>query len=339
MLPRRYQEGQAVTHGLLGGTALQKAGCVAEVYEARACPLGREEFGALCTYHQCVSGKLKSMLFNATEFWLYETMHGYPCRLLKGAWVTAGSASAVRAFLGEPVEPPLLQLLRRLLADLELALLRTGPEGRCYLGSGASGHVFAVHAAADATRAPLALKVLPECQAWVLESEFARLTRAVEHGATVVPPVPSSLRVYHESSSSSSDSGSASGGFVLRSVGQAYDFSTLGRSVQAFTALAQLHACRIYHGDARAPNLLCVEGAPVWIDLHHCRVVGEEGATLHYSHQRMDAVVLARSVLAQKSRLPALPRAVLEAVEKWDCAVPESVEALGTAVWREAFRV
>ena len=336
VLPRRYQEGQAVTHGLLAGTALQRAGCVAEVYEAKACPLTKEEFGALCTYHQCVPGKLKSMLFNATEFWLYQTMNGHPCRLVKCAWTTPGSASAVRAFFGEPVEPPLLQLLQRLLADLGMALLRSGPEGRCYLGSGASGHVFAVHAAADAARAPLALKVLPVCQGWVLDSEFARLTQAVERGATVVPAVPNSLRTYHHESSGDS----ASGGFLLCSVGEAFDFSTLGRSQQAFAALAQLHSCRIYHGDARAPNLLCVGGAARWIDLHHCRVVGEdEGAALHVSHQRIDAAVLARSVLEQKSRmvLP-FPKAVLEAVEKWDFAVPETVEALGAAVWREAFR-
>jgi len=338
VLPRRYQEGQAVTHGLLAGTALQRAGCVAEVYEAKACPLAKLEFGALCTYHQCVSGTLKSMLFNATEFWLYETMNGHPCRLIKGTWVTPGSACAARAFFGEPVEPPLLRLLRRLLADLGLALLRTGAEGRCYLGSGASGHVFAVHAAADAARTPQALKVLPECQGWELESEFTRLTQAVGRGAIVVPPVPGSLRTYHGSSSSSSSSGnSASGGFLLSSVGEPFDFSARGRCVEAFAALAQLHACRIYHGDARAPNLLCVRGAAMWIDLHHCSVVvdDEGAASLHLDYQRRDAELLARSVLAQQSR-PSLPKAVMEAVEKWDCATPESVEALGVALWREA---
>jgi phospholipid/cholesterol/gamma-HCH transport system ATP-binding protein len=50
-------------------------------------------------------------------------------------------------------------------------------------------------------------------------------------------------------------------------VGARFAATTEGGIKVAFAALAALHACRIYHGDARTANLLNIEGQAMWIDL------------------------------------------------------------------------
>ena len=169
-------EGQGFPRGVLASPALQKVGCVAELYEAKSMALASEAFGKQCLYHQCIPGQFKSALFNQKQCWLLETMHSHPVRLLKMEWTTPGSARELQRFMGAPAAPPLLQLLRRVLAHHQLATLSLA--GRCHLGSGASGHVFAVHRTSDAARTPLALKLVLEVREGDLHVEFARMQAA-----------------------------------------------------------------------------------------------------------------------------------------------------------------
>jgi hypothetical protein len=84
-------EGQGFPRGVLASPALQKVGCVAELYEVKSEALGLEAFGKQCLYHQCIPGHFKSALINQEYCWLLETMHSHPVRLLKMQWTTPGS--------------------------------------------------------------------------------------------------------------------------------------------------------------------------------------------------------------------------------------------------------
>ena len=329
-------EGQGFPRGVLASPALQKVGCVAELYEAKSKALGSEAFGKQCLYHQCIPGQFKSALFNQEQCWLLETMHGHPVRLLKMDWTTPGSVRELQRFMGAPAAPPLLQLLRRVLAHQQLATLSL--TGRCHLGSGASGHVFAVHRTSDAARTPLALKLVLEVREGDLHVEFARMQAAAAAGAPVVAPVPGSLCIYSGSAAAASAAASAeapapacaSGGYLLSRVGVRFAATTEGGIKVAFAALAALHACRIYHGDARTANLLNIEGQAMWIDLRTGIVDAGGMEALPLEQQGYDAAVLARSMLPQP--LP-LPPSVKEALKLYNAAVPSTVLALAQAVW------
>jgi hypothetical protein len=329
-------EGQGFPRGVLASPALQKVGCVAELYEAKSMALGSEAFGKQCLYHQCIPGQFKSALFNQKQCWLLETMHSHPVRLLKMEWTTPGSARELQRFMGAPAAPPLLQLLRRVLAHHQLATLSLA--GRCHLGSGASGHVFAVHRTGDAARTPLALKLVLEVREGDLHVEFARMQAAAAAGAPVVAPVPGSLCIYSGSAAAASAAASAeapapacaSGGYLLSRVGVRFAATTEGGIKMAFAALAALHACRIYHGDARTANLLNIEGQAMWIDLRTGIVDAGGTVALPLEQQGYDAAVLARSMLPQ---LLPLPPSVQEALKLYNAAVPGTVLALAQAVW------
>ena len=329
-------EGQGFPCGVLASPVLQKVGCVAELYEAKSKALGSEAFGKQCLYHQCIPGQFKSALFNQEQCWLLETMHGHPVRLLKMDWTTPGSVRELQRFMGVPAAPPLLQLLRRVLAHQQLATLSL--EGRCHLGSGASGHVFAVHRTSDAARTPLALKLVLEVREGDLHVEFARMQAAAAVGAPVVAPVPGSLCIYSGSAAAASAAASAeapapacaSGGYLLSRVGVRFAATKEGGIKVAFAALAALHACRIYHGDARTANLLNIEGQAMWIDLRTGIVGAGEAVPLPLEQQRYDAAALARSMLPQPQPLPP---SVQEALKLYNAAVPGTVLALAQAVW------
>jgi len=328
--------GQGFPRGLLASPALQKVGCVAEVYEAKSKALTKETFGQQCLYNQCFPGKFKSALFNHEQCWLLETMHSHPVRLLKLDWTTPGSARALQNFMGVPVEPPLLQLLRRVLVHQQLATLSIA--GRCHLGSGASGHVFAVNRTSDAARTPLALKLVLDAHEWDLHGEFARMQAAAAAGAPVVAPVDDSLCIYSGGASAVSAAASAeepapasaSGGYLLSRVGERFATTTEGGIKMAFSALAALHACRIFHGDARTANLLNIEGQAMWIDLRTGLVDAGRTEALPHQQQRYDAAVLARSILPQ---LQPLPSSVQDSLNLYDSAVPGTELALARKVW------
>ena len=329
------EEAQGFPRGVLASPALQEAGCVAELYEAKSKALGIEAFGKQCLYHQCLPGHFKSALFNQEQCWLLETMHSLPMRLLKMHWTTPGSAHELQRFMGAPVEPPLLLLLRRVLAHQQLAPLHLA--GRCHLGSGASGHVFAVHRLSDAARTPLALKLVLGCWEGELHAEFARLQAAEVAGAPVVAPVANSLCIFTDSAAVAAAAAAeeapapacASGGYLLSRVGSRLDASKEGGIKQAFGALAALHACRVFHGDARTANLLDVEGQALWIDLRTGFVEAEGGGPLPLEQQRRDAADLAQSVLFPRP----LPPSVAEALALYNAAVPGTVVALAQKVW------
>ena len=327
-------EGQGFPRGVLASPSLQKVGCVAELYEAKNKALGTEAFGKQCLYHQCILGQFKSALFNQEQCWLLETMHCYPVRLLKMHWTTPGSVRELQRFMGAPAAPPLLQLLRRVLAQQKLATLSLA--GRCHLGSGASGHVFAVHRISDTARTPLALKLVLDVREGDLHAEFVRMQAAVDADAPVVAPVPDSLCIYSGSAESAAASGGgpapacASGGYLLSSVGVRF-VATTEKGIQvAFAALAALHARGVYHGDARTANLLNINGQALWIDLRTGIVDSGRAAALPLEQQRYDAAVLARSILPHPQPLPP---SVQEALKMYKAAVPETVSALSQAVW------
>jgi hypothetical protein len=323
--------------GVLASPALQQAGCVAELYEAQSTALGAEAFGRQCLYHQCRPGRFKSALFNQSQCWLLETMHGYSINLCKMHWTTPGSVRELQRFMGAPAAPPLLLLLQRVLAQQQLDALSIA--GRCHLGSGASGHVFAVHRTNDAARTPLALKLVLDAPEADLHAEFARMQAAVAAGAPVVAPVPGSLCIYSGSAAAAASAAAtaeapaparASGGYLLSQVGERLVATTEGGIHAAFAALAALHACRVCHGDARTANLLTIEGRAVWIDLRTGIVDAGGAAALPLAQQAFDAAVLARSILPPT--LP-LPPSVHDALRLYNASVPGTAAALAKAVW------
>lgn len=160
---QRQAQGQRASFGPVAEYRLH-AGCVDEVYEARK-EFTDADFGDLCAYHLCVTGPCYGMLLDATRFWLYKSLHGFPIHLVHGEWTEPGGEEAVRAFFMDVAQPELLPLLRRLLADLDTHLHfiedplgNKTMERRAHLGSGSYGHVFAVGDAAS----PAALKVVAE---------------------------------------------------------------------------------------------------------------------------------------------------------------------------------
>jgi hypothetical protein len=329
-------EGQGFPRGVLASPALQKVGCVAELYEAKSKALGSEAFGKQCLYHQCISGRFKSALFNQEQCWLLETMHSHPVRLLKMHWTTPGSARELQRFMGAPAAPPLLQLLRRVLAHQQLATLSLA--GRCHLGSGASGHVFAVRRTSDAACTPLALKLVLDVREGDLHVEFARMQAAAAAGAPVAAPVPGSLCIFSGGAAAAAAASAeapapacASGGYLLSRVGARFAATSEGAINAAFSALAALHACRVYHGDARTANLLVIDGQATWIDLRTGIVDAGGAAALPLEQQRFDAAVLARSMLPLHPQ--PLPPPVQEALKQYNAAAPGTVAALAQAVW------
>ena len=96
-------EGQGVSaahvFGVLGGTVLQHAGVVTEVYDAKCAEtLTQSHFGELCAYHDCLAGVCRGVLFGPREFWLYKTVSRCPVQLVRGLWAAPCSAAAFRAF-------------------------------------------------------------------------------------------------------------------------------------------------------------------------------------------------------------------------------------------------
>lgn len=322
-------EGAGYIFGALGSYSLQCVGAVSEVYEAKRGALSDSDFGELCAYHECIAGGCRGVLLGPREFWLYETFNGTPVRLVRRArWTAAGSVAlfcsffAAAAAAGED-EPPLLALLRALLVatGTEPCHLREGERRRCFLGAGASGHVFAVRSALGGAAAPpRALKAVLESAPMIrggVVAEFTRMFEAARAGAPVVQPVLGSLIVLAE------DAGAArgSGGFLLEQIGEPAVVTSRRRCGDAFSALAALHAACVYHGDARLPNLLLVAQPPpaaarlLWIDLLGGVAAPELRALPVYRELlRADAEMLARSILraAEPALLPPPVRAALD---------------------------
>ena len=325
--------GDDYAFGVLSGPALQRAGCLSELYEAKAAnSLTLEHFGELCAYHDALGkGVCRGVLFGKRDFWLYKTVNACPVLLVRACWAASGSVDVFRAFFErdagdelDVAEPRLLVLLRALLAHLA-AVPGVAADGRCYLGSGATGHVFAVRVPTpgDAQPSPCALKVVLAATATGVGAEYAHMCKASEAGAPVIAPVVGSLMV----------EASGGGGFLLSRVGTAVVVTSLSSCTGVFTALASLHSAGVTHGDARLANLLCVDGSLQWIDLLGGGLPSSEPAFGGLACA--DAESLARSVLhaAAPAALPAPVRAALAA---YAFGEPRAVSALAVAVWAAA---
>ena len=349
-------DGPEYVFGVLAGLLLQRARCAVALFEAKRGSLTEAHFGELCAYHQAIPGLCRGMLFGETEFRLYESMCGWPLRLVKGLWVTAGAAGAIRDFFDEAAlePPPLVALLRRLLGDLRVAP-HHGADGRCFLGSGASGHVFAVMAQGGAAGGadnnamshPRALKVVlarTNSAVIAVDDEFRRLRTAAERGAPVVAPVPGSLHLYGVSEDGEElGAGFGGAGYLLERVGAPFEVTSEARCKAAFESLAALHRCGLIHGDARLPNLLAMEdGRLAWIDLNHAGAMleggpGAGGAAGGLSRDvvAFDAGDLARTIL--HTALPTLlPDAVARALASYTPDCTSSIASLASTVWRAA---
>ena len=310
---RKQGSGPVYVFGVLADYALQTAGCASELYEAKV-KLTESDFGELCAYHECVTGVCIGMLFDATDFWLYQSNAGNPVRLLKGRWTAPGSADSIRDFFTVP-DPPLVKLLRRLLVDLRVTPVQL--DGRSHLGSGGYGHVFAVGDLA----APQALKVVHTSDLTHIAREFWCLADAAEAGAPVVPPVKDSLRYYGD------DEDACGGGYLLSRVGTEFKVSNQAQCCAAFEALAALHVRGIIHGDPRLPNLLLVGARACWVDLF-----SSASRVPVPDMQRGDAAILVRSVLLLGLK-DALPAGVDTVLRRYNAAAAESVTALSVVVW------
>ena len=275
-----------VPTGKLASRALQLDGCVAEFYEAKVGSgnLTPADFGQLADYHSRVAGDVRGVLFNARYFWLYHSKRQYPVSLAKGELGARGSQAALRDFFAGAREPPLLLLLRHLMASLGAVPWTppsaggteggTGAEGppaasggsgggsapapaaatgftAPFLGAGGSARVFAVQRRGSAQ--PCALKASLTLQRSELEFEYGLMKRAADAGAPVVAVVEGSLTFFYSQGPAAAYGG---GGFLLRHVCRPAAVTSLARCKAAFAALQQLHAAGFVHGDARLPNLV-----------------------------------------------------------------------------------
>jgi hypothetical protein len=313
--------------GALGGPALQKERCAPMMIEAKRGRLCDSDFGELVAYHRCVPGRCHGLLFGSEEFWAYESMHGHPVRLVKDAWAAGGSEGRLRAFFAAAsAEPPLVALLRRLLR--ELGAVPRHVKGRCYLGSGAFGHVFTVTLTCD--DAPRALKAVLRTEPAPFTAEFTRMCDLAERGAPIVAPLPHSLRLYEDEAGGGGGGGGGwSGGYLMQRVGAPHAVGELRSLEAAFGSLRALHLFGAVHGDARLPNLLDMGGGELaWIDLRTAAPTSGEGLPLLKRH---DAQTLARSALGLAGHAP-LPSAVASALAGWGEAGCGAEEA-ARAVW------
>jgi hypothetical protein len=277
-----------VPAGKLASRTLQLDGCVAEFYEAKvgSGSLTPSDFGQLADYHSRVPGDVRGVLFNARYFWLYHSARHLPLSLARGELGSRGSQAALRHFFAGAHEPPLLLLLRHLMARLDAVPWTPpsagGAEGASaasggggggggggsapaaaaatgfttpFLGAGGSARVFAVQCRGSAR--PCALKASLTLQRSQLECEYSLMQRAAAAGAPVVAVVEGSLTIFYHEGPAAAYGG---GGFLLREVCRPAAVTSLARCKAAFAALHHLHAAGFVHGDARLPNL--VLGAP-----------------------------------------------------------------------------
>jgi tRNA A-37 threonylcarbamoyl transferase component Bud32 len=317
-LPFVELSGEVHCAGVLGSYALQQAGCVRGLFEAKRRDLSDGDFGELCAYNQCIDGICCGMVFDSTQFWLYKSSSGFPVSLLKSRWTHPGSEQEIRSFFSSIEEPPLLILLRALLEKHGVGLCHVN--GRCYLGSGASGHVFRV----GDSKCPQALKVVITTSHTHVAGEFGRLQQAADLNAPVVRPVAGSL---HELRNIGLRRVSG-GGFLLQDVGEPFSLTSQGRCEEAFEALSALHRVGIIHGDPRIPNLLLVDKKPAWIDLHSAVLLPSVPKTMQAA--QFDAAILVGSILAKAA---AVPTDVSAALDCYDYTTPNSIKALAARVW------
>jgi len=252
-----------------------------------------EDFGQLANYHTVVPGLCRGMLFNAKEFWLYESHNGNPLRLIKNELGAPGSLMLVRTFFHDPErplpDPPLVVLLRALMLALGVAPCEISPGSGSFLGSGGSGRVFSV-CRGDVF---FALKASCVSSQGDLTFEFEQLLSAAARGAPVISVVKDSLRF-----PVGVDGCSIGGGYLMRETLEPFEITSQARCKAAFDSLFALHAKGIVHGDARLPNLLKTgpTSRPIWIDIRrvvYADLVGE----LPLPVRRDDAGTLATSIL------------------------------------------
>jgi hypothetical protein len=316
----RQGSGDGFLFGSLAGYPLQRAGCVKALFEAKRGSLEKSDIGELAGYHKCIEDDCYGMLFGSNDFLLYHSWNGYPLSMRRGKWTQPGSLQAVRAHFSAIPESPLLRLMRNLSRDLKAPFCQvTRADGRrsSYLGSGASGHVFAV---GDPLK-PKALKAILTGSHTRVSMEYERLmSAATTCPEAVVPPIQGSLREFDEG-----------GGFLLQHVGTPFSLDSPSRCREAFAKLAELHCSGLLHGDPRLPNLVVVKGAPMWIDLPASTLCGVD--------QRRDATLLARSILEMRSIfIEDLPSEVITALEQYVARSARSVEALADAVWNSRLK-
>ena len=318
--------------GVLSSRELQKDGCVCEFYEAKfgVGDLTATDFGQLVDYHTRVPSSCRGMLFNAREFWLYESYGGLPQRLIQAEWAAAGSKALIRTFFKVPPLPlpPLIALLRPLMRTLGVQPCASPSGDGSFLGAGGLGRAFAVRysssQSASAASAALALKVSCIASQGDLEREFGLLVAAKAVGAPVAAVVSDSLKFVYDTESGRC----IGGGYLMQDVGARVSVTYPARCVAVFSCLRELHDKQFAHGDARLPNLLARPTVHpqcyFWIDMRSSC----SGAS--HAAMRADARLLAASILHVKE--DDLPPAVMHALS----AVPGDSDAyrvLATAVF------
>jgi hypothetical protein len=250
-------DGRSLAHPL---PFLREQGFACEVYKCSRTPLSERAFGKLAMHHEMVRGRCLGMLCDASDFWLYESYGGNPLRLTRAKWTQPGTRDLVAAFFSAVPEPPLLSALRDLCAAFGTEVVVPTAADTPHLGCGASGHVFAV----GHPDRPQALKVVLSGRhesAFAVSREFNDLKRASALGAAV-SPVKGAIRHLERGGAPFAS------GYLMQHVGMPCTLCGPGRVTVAavFGALERLHDAYIYHGDARLPNLLVVDGELRWID-------------------------------------------------------------------------
>ena len=250
---KKQGTGKGFVDGGLVSKRLQRHRAVSYVMDATInTTITDIQYGVAETY--CLHyapGTTKAMIIAKSEFLLIEFYNEHPIRAIKCSNTLNGGAKIIRDFFFPRVaEPPsaedcdILSALDFHLAELRAKLHFVG--GSCYLGSGATGHVFRVQVDGKV----FAMKILISEDTASLWMEFCVLQDMAEAGAPVVSVHPDSFREQVVGVTAVSAS-------YLMAAGDS--ICPPGNIAEAVKALQDLHNAGFVHGDARRDNLIVVQ--------------------------------------------------------------------------------
>jgi hypothetical protein len=272
-------------------------------------------FGQVVRYLQnvCPEEAASAILFDRRSAWLIKSYKSI-FKVEKTTWVRKGSKALLQKFIAESMSPWVTRLTKACsLLGVDVV------EGDAFLGRGAYGRVFKV---LDRDGQAFALKIVEEHSIGRIYDEKMALASAQDTGLTI-SPVGEVTEIL--------DGAGAGAALLLSPIGIPLPRPTTREEVHGlFGLLWQLHSKGLVHGDPRVPNVIVSDGKPLWIDLVE---VKKASPVL----KRVDANILARSILSLPHTVPLDP-ATVQLIENYgNSSTQENLLQLAEAVWHERF--